>query len=182
MMLHMISWICSFEVEATRQTLCPAISMQWPLFCAKLAGAGLTDSTLRSKPDWRSKHFIHGLMHIEGGLPYNGPLTCWQEATFAQHELYGKARDAYAIKVTDCHWFTTPVQVHTRLTRAGEAHVQVRASSMAFRPSASEKLLSQSLEVEPQTNQQMPCRQQIRFTARCLAHQCGIDPSEIHMS
>ena len=139
----------------------------------------MQDQVKFSSTDRHSKHFIHGLMHIEEGLPYNGPLTQWQEPTFAQRELYGKARDAYAIKVTDCRWFTSPVQVHTRHTCAGEAQVQVRASGMAFYPSALEKLLSQSLEVEPQTKQVTPCRQQIHFTGHSFAQQLGVDPSKI---
>ena len=136
-LVHMFVWIASFDLEATRPSLCPAISVQWPIFCTKLAGAGFTemqDLVEFSSECKYSKHFIHGLMHIEGSLPYNGPLTQWQEATFAQHELYGRARDAYAIKVTDCHWFTLPMQVYTRHTHTGEAQVQVRASCMAFYP------------------------------------------------
>ena len=178
----MIAWICSFDPEASRPSLCPAISIQWPIFCAKLAGAGLAemqDQIKFSSECKHSKHFIHGLVHIEGGLPYNGPLTQWQETTFAQHELYGKSRDAYAIKVTDCHWFTSPMQVYTRHTRAGEAQVQVRASCMAFYPSALEKLLSHNLEVEPQINQETPCRQQMCFTVHSFVQQLGVDPSKI---
>lgn len=178
----MIAWICSFDPESTRPTLCQAISIQWPLFCTKLVGAGFTEMQYQvkfSSACKHSKHFIHGLMHIEGGLPYNGPLTQWQETTFAQHELYGKSRDAYAIKVTDCHWFTSPLQVYTRHTRAGGAQVQVRASCMAFYPSALEKLLSHNLEVEPQINQETPCRQQMCFTVHSFVQKLGVDPSKI---
>jgi hypothetical protein len=107
-----------------------------------------------------SKHFINGLTRIGGILPYNGPLTQWQEETFAQRELCGRARDAYAIKVADCHWFPLPTQVYTRRTRAGETQVQVRASCVAFYPSVSEKLLSNGLGVERHTNQAMPYRRQ----------------------
>ena len=178
----MFVWIASFDLEATRPSLCPAISVQWPIFCTKLAGAGFTemqDLVKFSSECKHSKHFIHGLMHIEGSLPYNGPLTQWQEATFAQHELYGRARDAYAIKVTDCHWFTLPMQVYTRHTHTGEAQVQVRASCMAFYPSALEKLLSHGLEVVPQTNQDTLRRQQTCFTAHSFVQQLGVDPSKI---
>ena len=181
-LVHMIAWISSFDLEATRPSLCPAISIQWPIFCTKLAGAGFTemqDLVKFSSESKQSKHFIHSLMRIEGSLPYNGPLTQWQEATFAQHELYGRARDAYAIKVADCHWFTSPMQVYTRHTHTGEAQVQVRASCMAFYPSALEKLLSHGLEVEPQTHQETPCKQQTRFTARSFVQQLGVDPSKI---
>ena len=120
---HTIAWICSFRPEFARQALCPAISVQWPLFCTKLAGAGfaeLLDHAKFSSEIRHSRHFIHGLMCIEQGLPYTGPLTQWQETTFAQHELFGKARDAYSIKVTACHWFTSPLQVHTHTLRAME--------------------------------------------------------------
>ena len=155
----MIAWICSFDPEFARQALCPAISIQWPIFCTKLAGAGFTemqDQIKFASTDRHSKHFIHGLIRVEGSLPYNGPLSQWKEPTFAQRELCGKARDAYAIKVTDCRWFTSPMQVCTGHTHAGEAQAQVRASCVTFYPSVSEKLLSHGLEVESQTNRR--CR------------------------
>ena len=173
--LDMTSWICSFDPEFVRRAFCPAISVQWLLFCTKLAGAGFPEMHDEAKffsMDRHSKHFTHGLAPIEGGLPYTGPLTQWQETTFAQHELYGKSRDAYAIRVLDCHWFTSPLQVHSRCTRAGEALAQVRPSCMTFYPSALEQLLSQSLEVEPQSNAATP-------TVHSLVEQLGMDPSEI---
>jgi hypothetical protein len=176
----MIAWICSFDPEFARQALCPAISIQWPLFCTKLAGAGFAELLNHAKFSSEirhSRHFIHGLMCIEQGLPYTGPLTQWQETTFAQHELFGKARDAYSIKVTACHWFTSPLQVHTHTARNGVVEVQVRASCMAFYPSASEKLLSHGLEVEPQTKQE--CSKPMCFTAHSFAQQFGLDPYKI---
>jgi hypothetical protein len=151
----MIVWICSFDLEATRPALCPAVSVQWPLFCTRLADIGLVEmqNQMRlSSKSVQSRHFIHGMMEIKEGLPYKGPLTKWHEATFAQHEFFGKARDAYSIQAIACHWFNSPVQVFTRLAHAGESHIQVRASSMAFYPSAVEKLLAQSLEVAPETH------------------------------
>jgi hypothetical protein len=177
----MIAWICSFDPEFARQALCPAISIRWPIFCTKLAGTGFAEMRNHinfSSPHRQSQHFVHGLMHIEKGLPYIGPLTQWQEPTFAQHELFGKARDAYSIKVTACHWFTSPVQVYTRRTRVGETEVQVSESCMTFCPSAWEKLLSQSLVVEPQTSQEIP-HQKMVFTTQSLIQQLGVDPSEI---
>ena len=180
----MFAWISSFDPEFTRQALCPAIAIQWPLFCTKLAAAGfaeMLDHAKFSSQCRQSQHFIHGLMCIEKGLPYNGPLTQWQEATFAQHELFGGARDAYSIKVTACHWFSSPVQVYTHHshTRNRVVELQVRASCLAFFPSALEKLLSQSLEVEPQTKQETVRRQPMGFTAHSIVQQFGLDPCKI---
>ena len=139
----MIVWICSFDVEATRQTICPAITVQWQIFCMKLTGLGLTEMQNQTKLDKSKayKHFVHGLMEIQAGVPYTGPLTEWNDATFAQHELFGKANDAYSIKVAACHWFLAPVRVFTQRRRDKERHIQVRASCMAFYPFVLETLL-----------------------------------------
>ena len=118
----MLLWICSFDPESTRRALCTALSVQWPFFCTRFADAGLHEMQKHLKLSSRSlqsKNFIHGLVHVEAGAPYNGPLTRWQETTFAQHDLFGKAGGAYSIKVTAAHCFTSAVQVLSNLTVGG---------------------------------------------------------------
>ncbi len=131
----MFAWICSFASEFEWQALCPAISIQRPLFCTKLVGAGfaeMIDHGKFSSQFRHPRHFIHGLICVEKGFPYNDPLTQWQQAAFTQHELFGTVCDVYSIKVTVCHRFVSQVHACTHRVRAGEAQVQARANCVFY--------------------------------------------------
>ena len=144
-------WLCSFEPGAMRKVMCPAFVLQWPAFCIRLASAGfqeMMEHVDMKHAQTKSQHFMHGLLEVEAGIPYNGPLTSWDDATFAQHTLFGMP-GSYSIHVKSCYFFTIPIPVFTHIAAHGEAVLQLRPNNMAFQPSCVEKMLQASLAVVP---------------------------------